>query len=470
MLLLLIAADVYADVIITGTVIGSATSTINFEVAGNWTNNGTFTANSSTVIFNGSSAQTIAGSSTTTFSGITIDNASGVTLDIATNVNGLLALISGNITSTTGTILTLSSTATVSGGSTSSFVSGPMKHTIAATASTEKTYPLGNGTAYRPLTLTITQDAATSTEYSAEVFNTAAAGRTLPGTLDKVSTVRYWNIAKGAGASLSSGAVLLNYDLDDGVNDYLNLRIAKDDGAGNWIDIGGTGTANSTGSVTSTTNFTSLGDFTLANANGGDNSLPVTLSAFSALAENGAILLRWITESELENSAFILERSEDKNNFVKIAEIPGQGNCSQRTEYAWTDENVIAEQIYYYRLSDLDYNGKITIYNTISVSAENVIAEHFALYPNYPNPFNPQTTIRFDVPATDGRMRNIKLQVYNVLGQLVNSLYEGEISGGHYEMKWNGKDNHGLPQPSGVYLIHFQSQQFEQTKKITLLR
>ena len=94
----------------------------------------------------------------------------------------------------------------------------------------------------------------------------------------------------------------------------------------------------------------------------------------------------------------------------------------------------------------------------------------YALYSNYPNPFNPETTIWFDVPTLNGELKNIKLIIYNSLAQLVNTLYEGQISGGQYEMKWNGKNSAGMNQPSGVYFLNFQSERFVQTQKMILMR
>ena len=98
------------------------------------------------------------------------------------------------------------------------------------------------------------------------------------------------------------------------------------------------------------------------------------------------------------------------------------------------------------------------------------------MYSDYPNPFNPETTIRFDVPTSTGSaastsigsapgLHNVKLNIYNSLGQLVSALYEGQISGGQYELKWNGAN-----QPSGVYFLNFQSERFVQTQKMILMR
>ncbi|WP_456408048.1 T9SS type A sorting domain-containing protein, partial [Caldithrix abyssi] len=94
-----------------------------------------------------------------------------------------------------------------------------------------------------------------------------------------------------------------------------------------------------------------------------------------------------------------------------------------------------------------------------------VVIKEFALHENYPNPFNPETTIRFDVPTLNGELQHIKLSVYNSMGQLVDVLYEGAISGGQYEMKWNA-----VNLSSGIYFVTLQSEKFTKTQKMILMR
>ena len=204
-----------------------------------------------------------------------------------------------------------------------------------------------------------------------------------------------------------------------------------------------------------------------------DLSLPVELTSFTAQAGNGEVLLKWSTASELNNAAFILERSKDKENFKTITKIDGQGSVSYETNYSFTDTKVMNGFTYYYRLSDLDYSGVITHHTIITATpnsnngnfGENSTIEKFALHNAYPNPFNPETTIRFDVPDNVSNEVNIKLNVYDNLGQLVATLFNSKISSGRHEIKWYAKT-----QPSGVYYLHFQSGQFVQTQKMILLR
>ncbi|HLN55468.1 MAG TPA: discoidin domain-containing protein, partial [Bacteroidales bacterium] len=184
--------------------------------------------------------------------GNTVTLASPITLN-SLRLSGTGRIISG------GNLITMLPGGTVSGESATSFTDGPVAFQVATTDPTTLTFPVGKGSVGRPVILYVTQDAATPTTYTAEMMNPPVPSNTLPSSLGSVSTVRYYNITKSAGANVTDASVLLNYSTDDGVTDNALLRIAKADGSGNWVDLGGTGTAPSTGTITSTSNFT---DFT----------------------------------------------------------------------------------------------------------------------------------------------------------------------------------------------------------------
>ena len=90
----------------------------------------------------------------------------------------------------------------------------------------------------------------------------------------------------------------------------------------------------------------------------------------------------------------------------------------------------------------------------------------FALAQNYPNPFNPTTTIRFDLPQAT----NVKLVIYNILGQQVITLVEGLRPAGYHEVVWNGRDADGHAVASGMYLYRLTTDAFVDSKKMVLLK
>ena len=90
----------------------------------------------------------------------------------------------------------------------------------------------------------------------------------------------------------------------------------------------------------------------------------------------------------------------------------------------------------------------------------------FSLAQNYPNPFNPATQIRYVLPY----LSNIKLTVYNLLGQTVATLVNSKQSAGRYTILWDGKNDSGVQQPSGIYFYRLKTGGFSDTKKMMLLR
>jgi hypothetical protein len=90
----------------------------------------------------------------------------------------------------------------------------------------------------------------------------------------------------------------------------------------------------------------------------------------------------------------------------------------------------------------------------------------FGLVGNYPNPFNPTTTIVYDIADQS----DVKLSIFNSLGQLVREFNEGVRSQGRYTLTWDGKNSDGKQIPSGVYIYQLTAGQFVQTKKMLLVK
>jgi len=91
----------------------------------------------------------------------------------------------------------------------------------------------------------------------------------------------------------------------------------------------------------------------------------------------------------------------------------------------------------------------------------------YALHQNVPNPFNPTTTIRYDVARPGG---HVGIRVYNVQGKVVRTLYDGNRPPGFYSVSWNGETDRGTQAASGVYFVQMKSASFVQTKKLVLLK
>lgn len=94
------------------------------------------------------------------------------------------------------------------------------------------------------------------------------------------------------------------------------------------------------------------------------------------------------------------------------------------------------------------------------------IPSQYSLSNAYPNPFNPETKVNFNIP----QVTKIKLVVYNLLGQRVRTLVDGELQAGAYSATWNGTDDFGRQMASGIYFFSLESQTFRATKKMILMK
>jgi pectin methylesterase-like acyl-CoA thioesterase len=217
---------------------------------------------------------------------VNIDNTASVKLSSPRSIstNTIMMLTSGKVTTSSSNLLTITGTGTLSGGNSSSYIDGPVTHTIETASPTTKKFPIGKGSAYRPVEFNVNQDAATSTTYTAELFNAAPTSRTLPTSLLSVSNTRYVTVTKGSGANISptQGATIqLSYGVDDSVSSALLARVAIDSST-IWKNLGGTGTADNIGTITSQA-FFELGTHSFVLAVG-DTSAPKVAPTVTTMA------------------------------------------------------------------------------------------------------------------------------------------------------------------------------------------
>ncbi|UCH11149.1 MAG: T9SS type A sorting domain-containing protein, partial [Fidelibacterota bacterium] len=142
------------------------------------------------------------------------------------------------------------------------------------------------------------------------------------------------------------------------------------------------------------------------------------------------------------------------------------------TETTFVDAQVILGVVNYYRIAAVDHNGNTSELtgavsgSLLSLMDGTSIPETFALHQNHPNPFNPSTTIRFDVPEAS----DVKLVVYNILGREVIRLREGYLDAGYHQVVWNGRTATGREVPTGVYVLRLTSKTYTQNIKMVLMK
>jgi hypothetical protein len=112
--------------------------------------------------------------------------------------------------------------------------------------------------------------------------------------------------------------------------------------------------------------------------------------------------------------------------------------------------------------------GVATEIDAEALSPKAVLPKSFGMKQNYPNPFNPSTTIAYDIP--EGKEVFVRLNVYNIRGQLVRTLVNETMSEGSYKIQWDGKDNNGRYTSSGVYFYRIQAGDYSKTRKMVILK
>ncbi|MVN77056.1 T9SS type A sorting domain-containing protein [Hymenobacter sp. HMF4947] len=396
--------SVQGNLIIGAGVTLNATINNDLRIAGDVRSQGTFqfketspVSATSQVLLAGTKVQTISGVFILNGAvGLAINNPTGVMLATPVQLGGALTLTSGTLTTTATNLLTLTAPATINGGSSTSFINGPLARQTAAGALTNLFFPTGSGAAYRPITLNATAQDATSylvsqTEGLAPSANNLLAGTTALPTLTRVSQVRFYTITPTPAANNFSGTVTIPYGTDDQVNtpNSPGFTIGKNSGSG-WQNIGNSGINVSTpapaggyasGTITSGT-FTSFSNFALAktDANAAVNPLPVALTSFTVRRQSTGVAINWITASEVDNAHFEVQRSLDGQVFTTVADEVGHGTTTQVSHYAARDLGAPAGLLYY-RLHQVDTGGQVTSSQVVALAATEA-ATALVLYPN----------------------------------------------------------------------------------------
>lgn len=191
--------------------------------------------------------------------------------------------------------------------------------------------------------------------------------------------------------------------------------------------------------------------------------LPVELSSFTANLVNEKVKLKWITETEVNNYGFDVERKVNQDEWNKIGFVEGYGNSNSQKTYTFSDDHLMGGSNFYYRLKQIDTDGQYEYSEIIEI--ENV-PQSFALFQNYPNPFNPSTKIRFQLPVE----AKVEIKIFDLTGAEIITLLNEEKDAGVHEIEFNAKRF-----ASGLYFYRIQAdlpgrQAFVETKKMILMR
>ena len=400
--------------------------------------------------FDGTGAQTISADASflPAVRNMTMNKASGsLSLGFPLTITNNLTLTSGNIVSTATNLLILADNATVTGVSSASFVSGPVRKV----GNDAFTFPVGKAGVYRPIS--ISAPGNTAHHFTAEYNSGSSEGlyshTSKDGTIDHLNKTEYWILNRTNGASNVS--VTLSWAAaSGGVDNLSTLRVCRWDGS-MWRDHGNGGTTGSAaaGTITSSSPVTSFSPFTLGSSNP-QNPLPVELLTFTANAASNAVNLDWSTASEINNHFFTIERSKDLKAFETVARIEGAGNANHTIYYSTKDENPY-QGVSYYRLVQNDFDGKQTIYGPLAVNY--LGSTELSIYPN---PFENQLTIGTS-EFVNGEQ--IEIRLFDPIGRIVfqKSVTTSDVNESLNEIP-NG--------PAGIYTLQINQGDIQLSRKV----
>jgi len=391
------------------TIESGASLTINsavLNITGNFKVEGTFSCSSGKIRFNGSSTQNIFGTGTVNICALEINNsAAGNNLILNTPVEIIdsLVLVEGVIVSTSSDKLTMRAGSATSGGKTSTYVNGP----LTKIGNTAFNFPVGRNEVYGEVQISNLNGTNITDEFTAEYFrsehpssfqDSSGYGGENNG-LYNVSSIEYWDLNRDVGAA--SCDIALTWRGGNSAISALNeIIIAHYSSVDNWDTIAATvtGTIDS-GRVESNSRVSSFSPFTFG-SKGANNPLPVDLLYFNAKANSKAVALEWETASEINNDYFEVLRSEDGESFEHVEQVIGQGTKSTNTRYLEEDAKPLPG-VSYYKLKQVDFDGKFTFSETKSVRFEDLNI-FFNIYPN----------------PTSGEEININLKSENIQGSV----------------------------------------------------
>jgi hypothetical protein len=251
------------------------------------------------------------------------------------------------------------------------------------------------------------------------------------------------------------------------------------------VQVSGTATVDqsvSNGVLTLTASGLSGGDRTTVTVTASDGTTPtdaitvvfegqspVELASFVGELVENQVVLNWATASQTNNAGFRVLRSTDQATFETVSElIDGAGTTDALMNYSFTDATPPASEQVFYVLEQIDLDGTIHRSNPVEV----ILGARFLDLPTefasaiYPNPFNPSTTISYDLPAE----AQVSIVIYDAIGQEIRQLVNDSRSIGRYSVQWDARDNLGRSVGSGVYIAKIKAGSFAATQKMLLLK
>jgi M6 family metalloprotease-like protein len=204
-------------------------------------------------------------------------------------------------------------------------------------------------------------------------------------------------------------------------------------------------------------------EFTLSEAITINQLVATQLQSATIDVDGDAIRLEYVLFDREPGEHMRLSRSQQTESFWRVIVDDLQPESDEVGRYVYVDDHVEPGEKYFYKLDVVEEDGKVRELHRGNAA---VPAGEMKLAQNFPNPFNPTTTISFYLPV---RMK-VRLEVFDVSGRLVTRLGDGVYGAGPHQSGWNGTDANGTPVSSGVYVYRLTAGNRTMSKKMILLK
>ncbi len=233
---------------------------------------------------------------------------------------------------------------------------------------------------------------------------------------------------------------------------------------------------------------TGYGDFSVAYSLGDGRYVVNGIYILASLAANA------VTAPLAPKQASPADKTTGITNFPKLSWYTSCGATTYTVQIAENpsfsflvvSQSGIDSTFYVFKsaASNITYYWRVRAHNNIAISGwssewrfttgiitgvKNSVPERpqgYALRESYPNPFNPETEIHFQLPEA----HYVVLKIFNIFGEEIRTLVDEQREAGYHRVRWDGKDENGKPVTSGVYLYQLRAGSFSQVKKMSLLR
>lgn len=431
------------------------------RLSGSLNNNvgGTFTPGSGGILqFNGSSAQTYANTGDLENVAM-LHSGPGVTLFSNMNISttGTLSLTTGKIiTSSNEVNVKNDASAAVDAGNTTSFVQGFLRRKLPSSSGSPRIidFPVGHSIqGYQRMNISTYNGTDPALQSLRVHFSTWSSGPPAAIGADPSCPITYniaglnngyWTVTPQGSGSADMHMTLYNRSYSNASSAF---TVMSSNGSSWNIPVMTSGSCTSVPVTavlrTGISQTFTAGSGALFGTAQGSSALPVTLLSFAAEAESNKIACTWTTASEVNNKGFEVLRATDPDHFTTIGWVEGNGTTNVMKSYTFIDSDVQPNQIYYYRLRQVDFDGQSTLTRIVAC----IIKDNGAVIVEaYPNPYRESTTLRYMI----SRPSLITIEITDATGKLVKRYQQGLQDAGMYTMPFAAKNN-GLS--AGSYMV-----------------